>query len=439
MNRKIQSFKGGIHPECSKEMTQNKEIKRAEQPSVVEIPLVQHIGAPATSLVKVGDIVKVGQKIGEAGGYVSAHIHASVSGKVVTVEPRLQGAGSIATVVIENDGQDEWSPDLKGYDDFEKLTGAEIVEIIKEAGIVGMGGATFPTHVKLNPPKEHKVDTLIINGAECEPYLTSDYCIMLERPDHVVKGTKALIKALGIEKGIIAIEDNKPEAIAAIQSACTNESKIEVVVLKTKYPQGGEKQLIKAVSGREVPSGLLPSAVGCVVINTGTASAVYSAVKYGVPLIERVVTVTGKGIKNPSNLLVRLGTPVREVIAQCGGLVDGCKRIITGGPMMGMAQHSMDIAVIKGTSGILTLMERDVTPSKEYACIKCARCIDVCPMGLMPQRIVQGIMFGNLDEALEANLMDCIECGCCSFICPAKRPLLEYIRAGKARIRSRKS
>jgi len=262
---------------------------------------------------------------------------------------------------------------------------------------------------------------------------------MVEMPEHVVNGTKALMKALGVKKADIGIEDNKPEAIRAVQGACSKENDIEVAVLKTKYPQGGEKQLIKAVTGREVPSGQLPSAVGCVVINAGTASAIYKAVNYGVPLIERVVTVTGKGVKNPGNLLVRIGTPFREVIEQCGGLVEGCTKIISGGPMMGIAQYSADISVIKGTSGILALVEENTALTKEYPCIKCARCIDACPIGLMPLKIVQGVQNANLDEAIEANIMDCIECGGCTFICPAKRPLLQYIRIGKIKVRSRKS
>ncbi|MGE5633056.1 MAG: electron transport complex subunit RsxC [Caulobacteraceae bacterium] len=439
VSRQGLSFKGGIHPDYCKEMTQNIKIKNAEVPAIVAIPLVQHIGAPAQPLVKAGDLVKMGQKIGESAGHVSANIHSSVSGKVLAVEPRLQAAGMLSTVVIENDGKDELDPSIKGHEDIEKLTAEEIIGIIKEAGIVGMGGATFPTHVKLNPPKDHKIDTLIINGAECEPYLTSDCRLMAETPDYVVNGAKALAKALGIKGASIGIEDNKPEAIQAVQKACSKEKNIEVVVLKTKYPQGGEKQLIKAVTGREVPSRQLPSAVGCVVINTGTASAVYKAIKFGMPLIERIVTVTGKGIKNPSNLLARVGTPFKEVIEQCGGLVDGCSGIISGGPMMGFAQYSADISVVKGTSGILTITEREAGMQKEYPCIKCARCIDACPMGLMPLKIVQAVKEGNLDAAVDLNIMDCIECGCCTFICPAKRPLLQYICTGKAKIRSRKS
>lgn len=439
MSRQGFSFKGGVHPDCSKEMTQDIKIQKAEVPSIVEIPLAQHIGALAGSLVKAGDLVKKGQKIGESAGHVSANIHASVSGKVLAVEPRLQAAGMVPTVVIENDGRDEWDSSIKERGDVESLTVAEIIGIVKEAGIVGMGGATFPTHVKLNPPKDHKIDTLIINGAECEPYLTSDYRLMVETPDYVVNGAKILVKVLGINSATIGIEDNKPEAIQAVQNACSKEKNIEVAVLKTKYPQGGEKQLIKAVTGREVPSGQLPSSVGCVVINAGTASAVYKTVKYGMPLIERIVTVTGKGIKNPGNLLVRIGTPFKEVINQCGGLGEGCSGVISGGPMMGFAQHSTDISVVKGTSGILALMERNAVIQKEYPCVKCARCIDACPIGLMPLKIVQAVKEDNLDAAVEENIMDCFECGCCTFICPAKRPLVQYIRMGKAKIRSRKS
>ncbi len=439
MKRKVLSFKGGIHPTYNKELTKEKEIEKVEAPSIMEIPLVQHIGAPAQPLVKAGDFVKMGQLIGACAGAVSANVHASVSGEVLSVEPKMQTAGMVSTVVIENDGKDERDSGIQGIVSIDKLTTDEIINLIKDAGIVGMGGATFPTHVKLNPPKEHLIDTLIINGAECEPYLTSDYRVMVETPEDIVNGGRVLIKVLGIRKAYIGIEDNKPKAIRAIEQIIQNDETMEVAVLKTKYPQGGEKQLIKAVTSREVPSGKLPSSIGCVVINAGTVAAICKALISGMPLIERVVTVTGVGIKNPKNLLVRLGTPIRQVIEQCGGLAPDCKKLISGGPMMGIAQYTLDNSVTKGTSGILAVMESDDISENESSCIKCARCMDACPMGLMPLKIMQGIKGGHEDEAMEFNVMDCIECGCCSFICPAKRPILQYIRTGKAKMRLKRN
>ena len=439
MKRKVFSFKGGIHPTYYKEFTKEKEIEKIEAPSIMEIPLVQHIGAPAESLVKAGDVVKMGQMIGACSGVVSSNVHASVSGKVLAVAPRMQAVGMVQTVVIENDGKDERDSGIQSVTSIDRLTTDQIISLIKDAGIVGMGGATFPTHVKLNPPKEHRIDTLIINGAECEPYLTSDYRLMVETPEDIVNGGRVLIKVLGISKAYIGIEDNKPEAIEAIEQIIQNDETMEVVALKTKYPQGGEKQLIKAVTSREVPSGKLPSSIGCVVINAGTVAAICKAIISGMPLIERVVTVTGAGIKNPKNLLVRLGTPIKQVIEKCGGLTPECKELISGGPMMGITQYTLDNSVTKGTSGILAIQGKDAPVGKESACIKCARCIDVCPMGLMPLKILQGIKGGHEDEAMEFSIMDCIECGCCSFICPAKRPILQYIRTGKAKMRLKRN
>ncbi|WHH59994.1 electron transport complex subunit RsxC [Petroclostridium sp. X23] len=436
MKERLLSFKGGIHPDYCKELTRNKEVIIARVPQVAEIPLVQHIGAPATAIVKVGDHIKMGQKIGQANGMISAHIHSSVSGKVLSIEPRAQVGGIVPTVIIENDGEDELDEIIVGKS-IEQLSSKQIIEIVQEAGVVGMGGATFPSHVKLCPPPDHKIDTVIVNGAECEPYLNSDYRLMTEQPEMVLYGLKAVLKALNVERGYIGIEDNKPKAIKVLRDLCKNENSIEVEVLETKYPQGGEKQLIKAVTGREVPSKKLPSQIGCVIFNAGTTAAIARAVKTGLPLIERIVTITGKGIKEPKNLLVRIGTTFKEVIEQCGGLKDGYAKVISGGPMMGIAQGSLDVAVIKGTSGILALMKDEMTEVNPYPCIKCARCVDVCPIGLLPIKIANAVQAGDLDTAMQLNLMDCIECGSCSYTCPAKRPLLQYIRLGKSKVRSK--
>ncbi|MDK2934415.1 MAG: H+/Na+-translocating ferredoxin:NAD+ oxidoreductase subunit [Clostridiales bacterium] len=438
METKLFSFKGGIHPNYQKQLTQDKTIERGLVPDVVRIPLVQHIGAPATPIVKVGDHVKMGQQIGKANGFISANVHASVSGKVIAIENRAQIGGVVPTIIIENDGSDELDDSIKGYWHLEDLSSQDIMNIVHEAGIVGMGGATFPSHVKLSPPKEHKIDTVILNGAECEPYLTSDHRTMVEHPEEVVWGLKVILKGLGVEKGYIGIENNKPDAIQAIKNVCNKEQNIEIVVLETKYPQGGEKQLIKAITGREVPSKRLPSEIGCVIFNVGTSRAIARAIKLGIPLIERVVTVTGKGVKVPQNLLVRIGTSFEEVIKQCGGLVDSAAKVISGGPMMGIAQGSLEVSVTKGTSGILVLTKDEVAEMKPYPCIKCARCVDACPMGLLPLKVANTVQAGELDMAMEYNILDCIECGCCSYICPAKRPLLQYIRLGKAKIRSQK-
>ncbi|AEE96350.1 electron transport complex, RnfABCDGE type, C subunit [Mahella australiensis 50-1 BON] len=433
---KTVTFKGGIHPRYNKEFTASKPIRPAALPRIAVIPLQQHVGAPCKPLVKAGNEVKVGQKIGEAGGFVSVPVHASVSGKVVAVEPRLHPSGQqVMSVVIESDGQDTVDENVQPKGDIDKLSDKEIIDVIKEAGIAGLGGAAFPTHVKLSPPPDKRVELVIINGAECEPYLTCDHRLMLEQTDDVVYGTRAIMKALGVSKGIIAIENNKPDAIAVMLKAASGyANNIEVVALKTKYPQGAEKQLIKAITGKEVPSGGLPADVGTVVDNVGTAAAIARAIKTGMPLIERAVTVTGRGIKEPANLMVRIGTPFSQLIDECGGFADKPGKVIMGGPMMGIAQYSLDVPVIKGTSGILVLTEEEAQAPQVQVCIRCARCVEACPMGLLPLYISRYALAGMYDKAEQYNAMDCIECGCCSFECPAKRPLVESIRLAKRAI-----
>lgn len=439
MNIRTLTFKGGTHPPHSKKATENKSLERANDPKIVVIPMQQHIGAPCEPIVKVGDEVKVGQKIGEAKGFVSVPVHSSVSGKVTAVEPRLYTGGmAVPCVIIESDMQNTLYEGIAPKGDLDGLTADDIKNIIKEAGIVGMGGATFPTHVKLAPPPEKNVDTVILNGAECEPYLTADHRLMVEHPEDVVFGLQALMKALGVKKGFIGIETNKPDAIEKVYNAAEGLEGIEVVALKTKYPQGAEKQLIYACTGREVPSGGLPADAGVVVNNVGTAAAVARAIKTGMPLIERIVTITGEGVNDPKNLIVKIGTSFREVIEQCGGFKGKVGKVIAGGPMMGITQFSLDVPVIKGTSGILVLSENEARLPEPSACIRCGKCVETCPINLMPVYISANSLAGRFEQAEALNALDCIECGSCSFVCPAKRPLVDSIRVAKREIMARR-
>jgi electron transport complex protein RnfC len=439
MNIRTLTFKGGTHPPHSKKATENLALERANDPKIVVIPMQQHIGAPCDPVVKVGDEVKVGQKIGEAKGFVSVPVHSSVSGKVIAVEPRLYTGGmKVPCVIIESDMQNTVYEGIAPKGDLTGLSAEDIKNIIKDAGIVGMGGATFPTHVKLAPPPEKNVDTVILNGAECEPYLTADHRLMLEQPEDVVFGLQALMKALGVKKGFIGIETNKPDAIEKIYNAAQGCEGIEVVALKTKYPQGAEKQLIYACTGREVPSGGLPADAGVVVNNVGTAAAVSKAIKTGMPLIERIVTITGAGVNNPKNLIVKIGTLFSEVIEQCGGLKGNVGKVIAGGPMMGITQFSLDVPVIKGTSGILVLSEAEARLPEPSACIRCGKCVEACPINLMPVNISAYSLASRFEQAESFNALDCIECGSCSFVCPAKRPLVDSVRVAKREILARR-
>ncbi len=433
------TFVGGIHPSYFKETTAGMPITPAGPPSRVVIPLHQNIGAPCDPVVEVGDEVKVGQKIGEPKGFVSAPIHASVSGKVTQIEPFNHPLGNpVNAVIIESDGQDTpFEEGMKPGKTLEELTPKELAEIAKEAGLVGLGGASFPTHVKLVPPADVTIDTLIINGAECEPFLTADHRIMLERAEDMVYGTKAFMKALGATKGIIGIEDNKPDAIEAVKRAIAESGgdyNLEVHGLHTKYPQGAEKMLIKATTGREVPPGALPMAVNVVNQNVGTAVAMAEAIKMGKPLYERVVTITGPGVREHANLMVRVGTLVKDLIEQCGGLTDDARKLILGGPMMGMAQPTDEVPVTKGTSGILVLTERFVQEYPIDACIKCGKCMDACPMNLLPNFIGAASEKNDMGLAEKYGAMDCFECGCCTYTCPARRPLVQWIRIAKGAI-----
>lgn len=433
---KLLTFKGGIHPPYGKEYANKKPIERANAPKTVYIPLQQHIGAPAKCIVAVGENVKLGQKIGEASGFVSSNIHSSVSGTVKAIQVCPVPGGSAMCVVIENDFKEELHESVKPHGEIEDLSKEEIVSIVKEAGIVGMGGATFPNHVKISPPPDSKAEYVILNGAECEPYLTADDRLMVEQPEKVVYGLRALMKALNVEKGFIGIEVNKPEAIKNVTEAAKPYSNIEVVSLQVKYPEGAEKQLIYACTGREVPSGALPIAVGAVVDNVATAAAICDAIKTGMPLVERITTVTGPCIKEPKNLITKVGTKFSEIVEQCGGIKEGVTvgKLIAGGPMMGLAQASFDISTNKGSSGILIFDEKMAKAEEPMNCIKCGKCVDVCPAFLEPLFIAAYSLKNNFDEAEKHRAMDCIECGSCSFICPSRRLLLPAIRQAKREI-----
>lgn len=437
--------KGGVHP-ADKKISAGAAIQVLPVPATVTIPSAQHIGAPAEIVVAKGDKVKVGQLIAKANGFVSANIHSSVSGTVKSIGPVADASGySKVGVTIEVEG-DEWDESIDRSDtlrtDIDDLTPEEIVKRVHDAGIVGMGGATFPTRVKLSIPLEKKAEAVLINAVECEPYLTADHRVMLEMGDKLMVGTQILMKAARVEKAYIGIEQNKMDAIAHLTSLSAKYPGITVVPLMLKYPQGSEKHLIKALMGKEVPSGKLPIDVGAVVDNAGTAVAVYEAVMKNKPLIERVVTVTGDSVKTPSNFMVRIGTPIQALVDAVGGVPEDTGKIISGGPMMGKAITRLDIPVAKGTSGVLMLPESLAHRGEVANCIRCGKCVDACPMGLEPYLLATVSRLKRFDDAELNHVTDCIECGCCVFSCPSNRPILDFVRYGKQTvmkiIRSRK-
>lgn len=424
------TFRGGIHPDDGKAMSKDKPIREVLPKGELVYPLSQHIGAPAKAIVAKGDHVLAGQKIAEAGGFVSANIFASVSGMVKAIEARLGVAGGMQeSIVIENDGlyeEVEFSPERKLAD----ISGKEIIEIIKEAGIVGMGGAGFPTHVKYMPKDPSAIDHIIVNCAECEPYLTSDYRRMMEEPEKIVGGLQAAMKIFdGRAKGVLAVEDNKKDAAAKLREAAKGIPDIEVVELKTKYPQGAERQLIFAVTGRQINSSMLPADAGCVVNNCDTIHAIYEAVHFGRPVMKKVMTITGNAIKEPQNLRVRTGTNFRELIEEAGGFTSEPEKIIAGGPMMGIPLISLDVPVVKTSSAILCMTKDEVAACEETACINCGRCVSVCPGRIIPAKLADYAKRHDKESFEKANGMECCECGCCSYICPAKRPLTQYIKS----------
>lgn len=429
--------RGGIHPPEFK-LSHHAPIENFPLPETAIIPLSQHVGAPAQCLVKKGDKVKVGTLIGEANGFVSARIHSSVSGTVLKIEDApMANAYKVASVFIKVEG-DTWEESILSGNSLMAIgtiTPEQIIQRVKDAGIVGMGGATFPAHIKLQLPPNMKPDTLIIDGAECEPFLTADHRLMLEKTDEILRGVQLMMRALGVKKAIVAVEENKADAIEILKKQSENlRREIEIVSLKTKYPQGGEKQLIKAVLNREVPSGKLPIDVGCIVNNIGTAFAIYEAALLNKPLFERIVTVTGPHVQRPGNYRVRVGTPASQLLLAAGVDLERVRKLVAGGPMMGKAGSTLDFPVTKGTSGLLVYYEDDCQPRQISPCIRCSKCVQACPMGLEPYLLEKLGEKNRLEEAERRGIMDCMECGSCSYICPADRPILDYIRTAKAKI-----
>ncbi len=434
-------FHGGLHPEQHKGFTRDKPIRSSTLPDQLILPLQQHIGAEAEACVQVGDTVYKGQPVATASGYVSASLHAPTSGTITGIEdrPLPHPSGLSGTcIVIEPDGRDEWWPERPApVDDYLALDPADIRQRVRDAGIVGLGGAAFPTAVKLNPPSRHQIDTLIINGAECEPYITCDDRLMRERADLVIEGVRIIRQALGIQRVLIGVEDNKPEACDAIEQ-CIKDKKLKDMKLlrvPTIYPTGGEKQLIKVLTGREVPSNGLPADIGVVCHNVGTAASVYRAIAHGEPMVSRIMTVTGKGVNAPCNLEVLIGTPISHLVAQAEGYTDQAERLIMGGPMMGFAMSSDEVPVIKGTNCILVARSNEVeNPVQAMPCIRCGRCTSVCPANLLPQEMYWNARARDFDKIQDYNLFDCIECGCCAAVCPSHIPLVQYYRFAKTEI-----
>jgi len=427
---------GGVHPPENK-LSATSSIEIFPVPQQVIIPLNQNLGAPAVPQVNKGDSVLVGQMIGKGESFISSNVHSSVSGKILKIDEMIDHTGYRRKAVVINVEGDEWVPEIDRSRELKKeitLTREEIIKKIHEKGVVGMGGATFPSHVKLMVPDGKKAEYLIINGVECEPFLTSDHRLMLEKGEEILVGVRILMKALGVEKAIIGIENNKPDAIRHMAGIIQGNPGISVQALKVRYPQGGEKQLINALLGREVPSGKLPIEVGCVVHNVGTAFAVYEAVQKNKPLIERIVTVTGYTTKTPANYLVRIGTPVKELLEKAGVDLENTAKVVNGGPMMGKALNSLEVPVVKGMSGLLLFTEEKAFRVQLKPCIRCGRCIQVCPMGLEPILLAQYGENSIWDLAEANSIMDCIECGSCHYTCPSGRPLLDYIRLGKNKV-----
>ncbi|MHC4871614.1 MAG: electron transport complex subunit RsxC [Planctomycetota bacterium] len=429
----LKTFKGGVHPHDFKELAKDQAIIDADVGGEVTVPMSQHIGAPAKVTVKVTDEVKRGQIIGESAGFVSANVHSPVSGKVKRIiECNTPVGTKCAAVLIENDGNDEWAADCNKEQDLSTLSAQQIKDRVSWAGLVGMGGATFPTHVKLSPPEDKKIDAVILNGVECEPYLTSDYRLMLESPEAIVEGLKLIMKVVGCSKGYIGIEDNKEDVFKVMAEKCKEMSSdgcdLKAELLEVKYPQGAEKQLIKAILDREVPSGGLPMDVGAVVQNVGTSHAVYEACKFNRPLTERIVTVTGDGVSEPKNFRARIGTPVQTLLDKCG-FKSEANKLVYGGPMMGMAHFDTAMPVNKGMSGVLALCNAEIYEHRN--CIRCGRCIGGCPQHLMPADLSLMVESGRFDDAKEGNLLDCIECGVCTYVCPARRPIVQWVKLAK--------
>ena len=434
----LKTFKGGVHPYEGKELAKDQPIKEVRPTGELVFPVSQHIGAPANPIVAVGDTVLRGQMIAEAGGFVSSPIFSSVSGTVKAIEPRRVAVGDmVKCIVIENDGEYK-EVEYKGVDDVFKLSNEEIIALVRDAGVVGMGGAGFPTHVKLSPKEPDKIEYIIANCAECEPYLTSDYRRMLENPESLIAGMRIILQIFPKAKGIFGIENNKPDCIEKLQELVKGEDRMEVCPLETKYPQGGERQLIYATTGRSINSKMLPADVGCIVDNVETITAIYNAVKLGIPVMNRVATITGDGVNNPGNFLYYIGTNYAELVEAAGGFKGEPEKIISGGPMMGFAMFSVDIPTTKTSSSLLVLSKDEVAAMEPTACINCGRCVEACPELLVPSRLAKMADNSLSAEFEKWNGLECIECGSCSFICPAKRHLAQSIKSMKKQVLAEK-
>ena len=430
----ISTFKGGVHPYDGKDLAKDQPIRRIKPKEILVYPLSQHIGAPASPIVAVGDTVLRGQKIAEAGGFVSAPVFASVSGTVKAIEPRHVATGDLVnSIIIENDGEMK-ETDFHGVEDVASLSKEQIIEKVKEAGVVGMGGAGFPTHVKLSPKEPDKIEFIIANCAECEPYLTADYRRLLENPEELIGGMKIVLRLFDHAKGILGVEDNKPDCIQKLKELTKDEERIEVMPLKTKYPQGGERQLIYATTGRSINSKMLPADAGCIVDNVETLVAINRAVKEGKPVMDRIFTVTGDAVANPGNFEYCIGMSYAEILEEAGGFKEDPEKMISGGPMMGFAVFSLEIPTTKTSSSLLCFKKDDVSASEVTACINCGRCVSVCPEQIVPSRLAKMSQFHDSESFERWNGMECIECGSCSYICPAKRPLAQYIKTMKKQI-----
>ena len=433
-NMQVLTFKRGVHPPDGKALTADCPVKviLPKEDSELFFPMSQHIGAPCEPIVQKGDYVKVGQKIGEAKGFVSSPIFASISGTVTDIRPVLTPGGTKSlAVVIKNDGLMAEVEGLNEPKDYRNMTNEEICAVIKEAGVGGLGGAGFPTQVKLAPPKDQKIEYILVNAAECEPYLTCDYRLMIEEPQRLIDGLKIVLQLFPEAKGVIGIEINKPEAIRILSELCANEDRIEVATLQAKFPQGSEKHLIKAITGREVPSGALPSAVGCIVDNVDTLIAIERAFLKGRPLMRRIITVSGNAAANPGNYKIRLGMTFADLMEQIGGFKEDPAKLIAGGPMMGPSMYTLDVATTKTSSALLCFDKQEAYIPEESSCIRCAKCLNHCPMGLMPYLLNAAALREDGDAFVANHGLDCIECGSCSYICPAKRQLAQSIRATK--------
>ncbi len=434
--RRFFSFRHGVHPPESKELTAALPTRRMPFPDEIVLPLRQHAGKPARAIVKVGDRVERGDKVAEADGFVSVPVHASAAGTVTEIGPHAHPGGSFATAIriaVEPHSAQVARPRL--VPEWEALTTEEIVHAVQDAGVVGLGGAAFPAHVKLTPPPGATIETLIINGCECEPYLTTDHRTMVDFPERVHIGIRIMMRCLGVGRAMIGIEKNKPDAIEALRATVPDDLDLTIVPLVVKYPQGAEKMLIKALIDREVPSGQLPLHVGVIVQNVASVATIAEVFETGLPLIERIITVTGQGVRKPANLIVPVGTRLRDLLAACGGLTDDAREVVNGGPMMGFAQANLDAPVIKGTTGIVVLTEKECRSERSYACIRCGHCLDSCPVFLDPQLLGVLAGAGRYEEMKSHNLMDCMLCGCCSYVCPSNIPLSQLFGVSKTALR----